>query len=526
MRKLSFLVLGALFLSLSASAQTIRIGSKNFTEAHLLGEMLTLLIEEHTEFEAEHKSSLGGTLVCFTALTQGEIDIYPEYTGTAWAVILEQGSKVNDPLKAFLATQHALSERHDVEMLQPFGLNNTYAIAVEEALGERLSLRTLSDLSARAGELRAGFSMEFMNREDGYPGLQAFYGMNFANARGMEHGLAYEALAKGSIDVVDAYSTDAKLLRYQLRTLEDDRSFFPPYHAAPLVRGELLERHPELRAVLELLAFRISDERMIALNHAVEVDGRLFKDVAGAFLADEGLLEAKPDAAVARGKSGWVAYFVERRHDTLRFLWEHIQLTLLSVFLASLIAVPLGILITRNDWANRIALGLASILQTIPSLALLAFLIAVPGLGLSTKSAVCALTLYALLPILRNTFTGISGVDGDLVDAARGMGLTERQILLRIQLPLATRTIMAGIRTATVITIGFATLAAFIGAGGLGEPIVTGLYLNDIRLILTGALPAALLAILADTILGKLELRLTPGGGASLTGRTEESELA
>ena len=179
---------------------------------------------------------------------------------------------------------------------------------------------------------------------------------------------------------------------------------------------------------------------------------------------------------------------------------------------ATCIAVPLGIYITRRPWAGRIALGGAGALQTVPSLALLALLIAVPGLGLTTRSAVTALTLYALLPILRNTFTGLREVAPDLVDAARGMGLTERQTLLRIQLPMATRTIMAGIRTATVITVGFATLAAFIGAGGLGEPIVTGLYLNDIRLILTGALPAALLALVADGLLGVVERRWTPAG--------------
>ena len=151
-------------------------------------------------------------------------------------------------------------------------------------------------------------------------------------------------------------------------------------------------------------------------------------------------------------------------------------------------------------------------MQTIPSLALLAFLIAVPGLGLTKRSAVAALTLYAILPILRNTFTGLRSVDPDLIDAARGIGLTPAQVLLRVQLPLATRTILAGIRIATVLSIGFATLAAFIGAGGLGEPILTGLYLNDTRLILAGALPAALLALVADRALSTLEHLVTPRG--------------
>lgn len=505
-------LLGLLLATAAGAQEPIRIGSKNFTEARLLGEMLALLVEEHTDLEVEHTSGLGGTLVCFTALTQGAIDVYPEYTGTAWAVILENEDKVQDPLRAYLAAEKGLRERHGVEMLQPFGLNNTYAIAVKAGLAERLSLRTLSDLVRHANELKAGFSIEFMNRADGYPGLVAHYGLDFDDARGMEHALAYEALENGTIDVVDAYSTDAKLRRYELATLEDDRAFFPPYHAAPLVRAGLLEERPELAPVLDLLAFRIDDERMIELNHRVEIEGRSFEHVARSFLAEEGLVAEAPPTTEEEGRDSFVGFLWSRRGETLGHVLDHLRLTLLSVFLATCIAVPLGIYITRRPWAGRIALGGAGALQTVPSLALLALLIAVPGLGLTTRSAVTALTLYALLPILRNTFTGLREVAPDLVDAARGMGLTERQTLLRIQLPMATRTIMAGIRTATVITVGFATLAAFIGAGGLGEPIVTGLYLNDIRLILTGALPAALLALVADGLLGVVERRWTPAG--------------
>ena len=170
--------------------------------------------------------------------------------------------------------------------------------------------------------------------------------------------------------------------------------------------------------------------------------------------------------------------------------------------------IPLGILITGKPRLRQITLGAAGVVQTIPSLALLAFMI--PLLGLDVKAAIAALFLYAILPILRNTYTGITEVDEDLVDAARGMGMRPGQILRKVQLPLAMRTIMAGIRTSTVISIGVATLAAFIGAGGLGEPIVEGLYLNDTGLILTGAVPAALLAVFADIGLGRLELALQP----------------
>jgi osmoprotectant transport system permease protein len=494
--------------------QRLVIGSKNFTESHLLGEMLALLAEAHTTLEVEHRSGLGGTLVCFTALVEGTIDLYVEYTGTAWAVVLDKPGRVADPLEAFLSVAAEYRERYDVEWLRPFGLNNTYVLAMREDLAEVLDVRTISDLAPHAADLRAGFSPEFLNRDDGWAALGPYYGIALGQVRGIEHALAYEALAAGEIDLVDAYSTDGKLLRYPLRTLEDDRGFFPPYNAAPTVRGETLRAHPELRAVLEQLAFRIPDDVMIRLNYAVEEEGRGFREVAAEFLVEQGLLDAEFDIGpdVTAGRGTFAAFLAGRSGETLRLGWQHIQMTLAAVFLAIVLAVPLGIAITRSRFGERLALGAAGALQTIPSLALLVFMIAIPGLGLSARAAVAALFLYAILPILRNTHTGLRDVDPDLIDAARGMGLTPRQILLRIQLPLATRTIMAGIRTATVISIGVATLAAFIGAGGLGEPIVTGLYLADTWLILSGAIPAAALALAADYGLGSIERRLTPRG--------------
>ena len=493
--------------------RTIVIGSKNFSESHLLGELMAQLVRAETDFEVEHKSGLGGTPYCWEGLVTGKIDLYPEYTGTAWSVVLKEPGTSSDPLRTFLTVQARCRERFDVEWLAPLGFNNTYALAVARERAEELGIRRISDLVPHAGSIRAGFSIEFMNRADGWAGLQPHYGLEFAAVNAMEHSLAYEALASGAIDLTDAYSTDGKLVRYDLVVLEDDRGFFPPYHAAPVVRGAVVREQPEVARALERLAFRLTDERMTALNHAVEVEGRTFADVAAAFLAAEGLVgdegrSARSDANPA----GFARFFAARWRETLRLGLEHIGLTLAAVFLAALVAIPLGVAVARAPLAARLALGGAGVIQTIPSLALLAFLIAIPGLGLTARSAIVALFLYALLPILRNTATGLGGVDARLVDAARGLGLTERQILIRIQLPLATRTILAGLRTATVISIGVATLAAFIGAGGLGEPIVTGLYLNDTRLILSGALPAAGLALVADHGLGRLERRLVPRG--------------
>ena len=494
----------------------IRVGSKNFPESRLLGEMMAQLIEARTGLEVEHRSGLGGTLICFEALKRGEIDLYPEYTGTAWAALLKETETVVDPMRAYFHVQSECRRRFDLEWLAPFGLNDTYALAMSADKARELGVETISDLVPLAGQLSAGFSFEFLERADGYPGLARHYGLSFERALSLEHGLAYEAVREGSIDLLDAYSTDAKLLRFGLKVLEDDRHFFPPYHAAPLMNGSSFRARPEVARALEELAFRIDDARMIRLNHGVEVLGHEFPEAARAALVELGLLQVDPSApsaaTPAAAREGFLAFFAARLDVTLELCRQHLALALGAVLLAALIAIPLGIAITTQPWAARLSLGLAGVAQTIPSLALLAFMIAVPGLGLSTRSALAALTLYALLPILRNTFTGLIEVDPELIDAARGLGLTERQILLRIQLPLATRTIMAGVRTATVVSIGFATLAAFIGAGGLGEPILTGLYLNDPRLILAGALPAALLALLADFALGWLERAWTPRG--------------
>jgi osmoprotectant transport system permease protein len=512
-RVLVLLALALPALAQAPSPERVVVGSKNFPESRLLGEVLALLLEEHAGLEVEHRSGLGGTLVCFTALETGEIDLYPEYTGTGWAVILKETGRSTDPLRTWSEVERLTRERTDARWLAPFGFENTYAIAMDEERAAELGIATLSDLAREGGALRAGLSLEFLEREDGWPGLAAAYGLELAEVRGMEHGLAYGAVASGEIDLLDAYSTDGRLAGAGLRLLEDDRRFFPPYHAAPLVRARVLEEHPALRPLLERLAWRLDEARMTALNHAVEVEGRAFRDVARELLEEEGLVGASDAAEAApRGAEGLGAFLLGRRAETLRLVLEHLHLTLLSVLLASLLAIPLGIAITRRRLAERLSLGAAGVVQTIPSLALLAFFIAVPGLGLSTGSAVLALTLYAVLPILRSTFTGLTEVDPDLVDAATGMGLTPRQVLLRVQLPLAVRSIMGGVRTATVITIGFATLAAFIGAGGLGEPILTGLYLDDTRLVLAGALPAALLALGADLVLGRLERALTPRG--------------
>ncbi len=511
------LCLGVTSLAAQESADepsgTVRIGGKNFTESNVLGEIVAQMLEERTGLKVEREFNLGGTMVCFGALQGGDIDCYCDYTGTAWSIILKEAEPAPDPLRTYVHVARSYRERYGLTWLWPFGLDNTYRLAVREDVAERLSLRTISDLVAHDGELSAGFSVEFNGREDGWPGLRDTYGLEFGSLRSMEHGLAYQAIAEGELDVIDAYATDGKLLRYPLRLLEDDKGFFPPYQAAPVFRSQTLERFPEIEPALADLALILPDERMQALNDKVEHDGWSLERTAAWFLADVGLAGARDLGAaptVARDRRSFFSVMGERVGITLELAWEHLLLTITAVVLAALVAIPMGILATRFALFRQIALAAAGIVQTIPSLAMLAFMIPLPGFGLSAQSAIAALFLYAILPILRNTYAGITEVDANLIEAARGLGFRDREILWRVQLPLASRLILAGVRTSTVIGIGVATLAAFIGGGGLGEPITDGLYLNDVNLILAGAVPAALLALLADLGLGLIERRLTP----------------
>ena len=491
------------------------VGSKFDVENRLLGEILAQLIEAHTPIPVERRLGLGGTAVVFSAIQSGEVDIYPEYTGTGWAVQLGLSEPVREPLRAYLRVAREFRQRWNLVWLQPFGFENSYELAMRGPTAERMGIRSISDLIAHQDEIRAGLSHEFLNREDGYPGLAAAYGLDLPNLNGLEHGLAYEAIISDRVDVIDTWTTDGKLLEYDIRVLEDDLGFFPPYDAAPVIRAETLERHPELEALLGVLAFRIDDRRMQALNYRVEEVGGEYGEVAREFLASEELLDPSVRGRTDGGDvaaDGFLGFLWSRQSDTLGYLLEHLSLTAIAVSLAILLSVPLGILLTRWEPVAAPVIGAIGVIQTIPSLALLAFMIPFPFLGLGARSAITALFLYALLPIVRNTYTGIREVDAELLDAGRGMGLSPGQILFRVELPLAMRTIMAGVRTSTVISIGVATLAAFIGAGGLGDPIVTGLQLNDTYLILSGALPAALLAILVDLLLGRVERRLIPRG--------------
>ncbi len=514
---LATLAAGALTAHAAAQepARPIVVASKPFAESYLLAEMFALVLEDHG-FAVDRRPGLGATEIAFGALTSGAVDVYPEYTGTGLIAILGE-QPVGGARAVYLRVAAAFAARWGAVWLPPLGFENTYAIAVRRETAQALGLRTLTDLARASSGLTAGFSPDFIGRRDGLVGLRDAYGLSFRDVRSLLQALKYEALAGGRVDVIDGYSTDGAIARYDLVVLEDDRDFFPPYDAAALASRRLTEESPEALAALAELSGRIPVERMRAWNQRVEVDREPVAQVARSALAEIGLAAvtgddgggAAPGAAAGPG-SGVLGYLTRERAAILANTGRHLLLAGASLLAAVLIAVPLGLALERRRASAEAVIRAVGLLQTVPGIALLAFMI--PLLGIGVVPALAALFLYSLFPILRNTFTGVRDADPVAVDAARSLGMTGRQILRLVRLPLAAPVIMAGIRTAAVINIGTATLAAFIGAGGLGDPIVAGLALSDTRMILSGAIPAALLALVVDAGLGALERTVTPEG--------------
>ena len=473
----------------AAASVKVTIGSKAFTESVILGEMLGLLARE-AGAAAEHRRQLGGTRVLWNALLGGEIDAYPEYTGT-----LMQETLAGETLGSHGELERALAAR-GLRMSQALGFNNTYAIGVRKELAERLGLRSISDLKDHPG-LVLGFGNEFMDRADGWPGLQRHYDLPHRNVRGLDHDLAYRGIAAGSLQVTDLYTTDAEIAYYQLRALDDDLNYFPVYNAVIVYRAELERRAPEVVALFERLAGRIDAATMSALNARVKLDGESESAVAADFLA---------------GTFGW--QLSHREQTPWQRLWtnslDHLLLVGISLSSAILLAIPLGVLAARRPRLGQVVLGAAGILQTIPSLALFVFMI--PLLGIGGPPAIVALFLYSLLPIIRNTYAGLKDIAPAIRESAQALGLPSGARLRIVELPLATRSILAGIKTSAVINVGTATLGALIGAGGYGQPILTGIRLDDMGLILEGAIPAAALALLVQGLFEVIERALLPRG--------------
>lgn len=494
----------------AALAAPAVIASKPFGESSLLMEMFAQLLEERG-YRVERRPWLGATEIAFQALRTGAIDIYPEYTGTGLLAILHQ-EPMTDPQAVYDEVTRKFSEQFDVRWLPPLGFENTYAIAVRRSTADSLALVSLSDLAERGRSFRAGFTADFLGRPDGLPGLRQAYGLSLAEVRPLLPAVKYQALDAGQVDVIDGYSTDGFIERYDLVVLQDDRGFFPPYQAAALVNGAFARERPEVVSVLTELSGRISEPMMRRWNRRLEDAGDPVVEVARDALRELSLLGLSDagQPAPAEGRSSLSDYLWGQRGDIARNAGRHLFLVITSLAAGIMVALPLGLVLERRRALAEPVIRAVGLMQTVPSIALLAFMI--PLLGIGVVPALVALFLYALFPIVRNTFTGVREADAAAVGAATALGMTPGQVLRYIRLPLAAPVIMAGIRTAAVITVGTATLAAFIGAGGLGEPIVAGLALSDTRLIMSGALPAAVLALLVDAILAGVERLVRPGG--------------
>lgn len=502
------------------AAEAVVVGSKRFTESYILGEIARQTLQAQGVV-AEHRPGLGNTGILEQALASGAVDVYPEYTGTIVRELLRRPSAEVSPSLADLNTWLA---PRGLKVAVPLGFNNSYALAMLASRADALGITKVSDLTGPgAAGLHLGLSHEFLQRGDGWPALKSAYALRLAAGNGLDHGLAYDAIGAGRVDVIDVYATDAKIARYKLRVLVDDLGFFPKYDAVLLMRAGV-DAGP-----LERLSGRIDARTMLAMNAQVELDGRSFAEVARRFVEGERMAR-DPAASAASGTAraaevppaGDAAHPADGRQNFLgrlfapdfaRLAGQHLLLVFASLALAVAVGVPLGIAAWRWPRGAGTLLGAVAVLQTIPSLALLAFLIAAMG-SIGLAPALVALFLYALLPIVRNTFTGLQAVPAGLTQAALSLGLTPRQTLARVELPLALPVLLAGVRTAGVINVGTATMAAFIGAGGFGERIVAGLAVNDTAAMLAGAVPAAAMALLVEAGFAAVERRLVRGRSA------------
>jgi osmoprotectant transport system permease protein len=486
---LFFLAPAHLWAQSNTQAPVVRVGSKTFTESVILGEMAAHFMEQ-AGAQPEHRRGLGGTRVLWDALLGGAIDLYPEYTGTLIQEILSP-AKIDglESLRRLLAAR-------GVKMTASLGFDNNYAIGMRPETSQNLGIFRISDLR-RHPQLMFGFSNEFMDRADGWPGLRRRYGLPQKQVQGLDHDLALRGLAGGALDATDLYTTDADIQYYGFRLLIDDLNYFSRYTAVILYRADLEDRLPHVVTTLNKLAGRISESDMIRLNLLVKKEKVPETVVAANFLADRLALPTRVNPESIFSK-------VWQRTK------EHLFLVLVSLTAAILVAVPLGVLSAKRPGLGQVILSLTGIIQTIPSLALLVFMI--PFLGIGGPPVIVALLLYSLLPIVRNTCTGLRSIAPEIMDSAQALGLSPGARLRLIELPLASREILAGIKTSAVINVGTATLGALIGAGGYGQPILTGIRLNDLGLILQGAIPAALLALLVQTLFDLAEKALVPKG--------------
>ena len=486
---LLFLVL--LFPAAQGRAQQITVGSKKDPESHVLAEIARRQIQNAGFKDVQHQQGLGATGIVWSKLKSGEISAYPEYTATLSEEILKlKGEVTEEQIRSALKAE-------GIGMTGDLGFDDNYALVMRKERAQQLGIAKISDLKAHE-DLHVGPTAEFLNRKDGFKALCSRYGLNFADVAALEHSLGYAKLRDNQIDLMECYTTDPEIAEYNLLVLDDDRHFFPRYKALYIYRQELPAGAIN---ALKGLEGKISQETIIRLNAQAKKVTKTsdYAVVAADFFGKEAVRQAQ-------NESESVAHYI------LRLTGVHLKLVGISLLLAILVGVPLGIAASRPGSLSTLILGITGIVQTIPSLALLAFLIPIPILGKGATTAIVALFLYSLLPIVRNTATGLQDIAPSIRESAAALGLEPSAQLRKVFLPIASRTILAGIKTSAIINVGTATLAAFIGSGGLGEPIQSGLSINNNSLILQGAIPAAVLALLVQAGFELLDRLLIPRG--------------
>jgi len=473
----ALLIVAGLFAQ--AADRPLVVGSKRFLENQVLAELIAQHLENRG-FTTERKI-LGGTFVAYRALKEDAIDFYVEYSGTLAEAVYKTSFENFADLQKHTEADGLLA-------FESLGFDNSYCLVVRKELFDS-GVQKISDLKDKP-DLVGGVSAEFRRRKDGWPKLSATFALQ-NKIINLENPMGYQALADQKVDFAEAYTTDAIVKTLNFQVLQDDKDFFPRYDAFILSRQNLPQ--PVMDALKELTG-QLNNPAMMALNEQA-MNNKNLRAITSNFLKSKGLMSGVENPTTAKVGFDWK--LLGQRTLT------HLFLTFWSVFFAALIALPLGVFIYKKKALAAPVLAFVGILQTIPSIALLSFMI--PLFGIGARPALVGLLLYSLLPILRNTYTAFESLDPKLISVAKAIGLESRDIFFSISLPLSLPTIFAGLRTAATINIGTATLAAFIGAGGLGEPIVTGLAMNDSRIILEGAVPAALLAVVVDFALGSIE---------------------
>jgi len=473
------LLIGLSSLSARALSQSVKLASKKFTENVILAEIARQILEAKG-FNAEHRKELGSTRIVWEAMRRGEIDIYPDYSGTILHEILAkekltQADQLREALKAY-----------NIGVTKPIGFNNTYAMGMRRSKAEALNITRISQLRDHS-ELVYGLGHEFLERADGWPGLRKLYGLRPQEVKGIDHDLGYKALESGAIDIIDLYTTDAEIEHYDLVALEDDRQYFPEYQAVFLYR---LDLESEVVFHLHSLVGLVTEKRMIAMNTSSKIKGHSAEKVAQDFLRDVLDIESQVK------EISLTQLIVQRTR-------EHLFLVGWSLAFAIICSIPLGFMASRNLWLQKILLSTVGLIQTIPSLALLVVMIPIFGIG--TLPALFALFLYSLLPIVRGTFYGFRNISSEVRESATALGLPDWDQFRRIFWPLALPSILNGIKTSAVINVGTATLGALVGAGGYGQTILRGIRLDRLDLILAGAIPAAVLALVIDLLFDWIE---------------------